>query len=285
MSLMKIAVVTDSTAYLSEAVRENKNLYIVPIPVIIDGQIYNEGIDIQIDDYFPLLNHSKEFPTTSQPAMGEMIELYQKLADDGYEAVISIHLSSGISGFVSNLIPIAQSMDRIRIYPFDSKITSLPMGYMVEAALQMIDEGKEVEEILERLDFLRDHMGAYMIVDDLNNLVRGGRLTNGAAIIGSLLKIKPVLTFSDGKIVVFEKIRSSKKAFKRVGELIGELIEEAPYELKIFVIHANDEKTAEKECKVLSKQYPNTDISIGSFGPVISTHLGEKALGFGWVPK
>lgn len=282
---MKIAIVTDSTAYLPESVRDNKNLYIVPIPVIIDGQIYNEGIDIQIDDYFPLLNNSKEFPTTSQPAMGEMIELYQKLADEGYEAVISIHLSGGISGFVTNLVPIAESMDQIDIYPFDSKITSLPMGYMVETALHMIDEGKEVKEILERLEFLRDNMGAYMIVDDLNNLVRGGRLTNGAAIIGSLLKIKPVLTFSDGKIIVFEKIRSSKKAFKRVGELIGELIENTPYELKVFVIHANDLKTAEKECKVLSKQYPTTDISIGSFGPVISTHLGEKALGFGWIPK
>lgn len=281
---MKIAIVTDSTAYLPDSALNHPNLFVIPIPVIINNQIYNEGVDIQIEEFYPLLNSSDSFPTTSQPAMGEMIELYQTLASKGYEEVISIHMSGGISGFVSNLVALSDTIDHLQVYPFDSQITSMPMGHMVDVALKMTDEGFSSTDILEKLDYIRLHMGAFMIVDDLNNLVRGGRLTNGAAIIGSLLKIKPVLTFTEGKIEVFEKIRSSKKAFRCVEELVGEIIESSSDNLKVFIIHANDLKTAEKEYKNLKKEFPKVDISIGTFGPVIGTHLGEKAIGFGWAP-
>ena len=117
-----------------------------------------------------------------------MLALYESLKDRGYDTIISIHLSSGISGFIGTLYGITDEIEGVQIIPYDSKITSMPMGHMVETALDLSSQGKTVEEIISHLDTIRDNTYAYLIVDDLNNLVRGGRLTNGAALIGGLLK-------------------------------------------------------------------------------------------------
>ncbi|WP_414841705.1 DegV family protein [Enterococcus saccharolyticus] len=276
---MKLAIVTDSTAFLPERIQKHPDLFIMPIPVILDGQIYNEGIDIEADEYYGLLKNSKEFPTTSQPALGEALELYESIAAKGYDTIISIHLSSGISGFVNNLHTIENAIDGVKIIPYDSKITSMPMGHMVEAAVDGIDQEKSLAEILVHLDVIRDNTHAYLIIDDLNNLVRGGRLTNGAAVVAGLLKIKPVLTFEEGKIVLFEKIRSSKKAFNRAEEVIGQHKDEIKHPVKLYVIHANNLEMALEEQKKLQERYPDVPVEIGYFGPVIGTHLGEKAIG------
>ena len=279
MKSMKLAIVTDSTAFLPEEVKTHPDLYILPIPVIIDGKIYNEDIDIHAEEYYDILKNSKDFPTTSQPALGEVVDLYEKLAKAGYDTILSIHLSSGISGFVNTLYSLKNSIEGITIVPFDSEITSMPMGNMVAKALKLKDEGKTIDEIVQYLEYIRERTKAYMIVDDLNNLVRGGRLTNGAAIIGGLLKIKPVLTFEDGKIVLHEKIRSSKKAFARTEELIIEKTQQFNCPLKFYIIHANNLEVALEEKAKLQAQYPSAEFEIGYFGPVIGTHLGEKAIG------
>ena len=276
---MKLAVVTDSTAFLSEDALKNPNLFVIPIPVILDGKLYNEGIDIEADQYYDLLKNSQEFPTTSQPALGEALMLYEEIGKKGYDTIISIHLSSGISGFVANLNSIKDSVSGVNIIPYDSKITSMPMGNMVETILKMNAKGCTLEEMLDQLDQIRENTHAYMIVEDLNNLVRGGRLTNGAALVAGLLKIKPVLTFDDGKIMLFEKIRSSKKAFARAEDVIGQRMREINQPVKLYVIHANSLAVAQEEKQKLQEKYPNATVEIGHFGPVIGTHLGEKAIG------
>lgn len=276
---MKLAVVTDSTAFLPEEIREHSDLFVIPIPVILDEKVYNEGIDIQADEYYALLKNSKEFPKTSQPVLGEVFSLYENLAKKGYDTILSIHLSSGISGFINTLYGIKDDIAGATVIPYDSKITSMPMGHMVESALLMGESGASIEEILAHLDMIRDNTYAYLIVDDLNNLVRGGRLTNGAALIGGLLKIKPILTFIDGKIVLYEKIRSSKKAFNRAEDIIGQREIEINRPVKFYVIHANNLDVALKEKEKLQSKYPEATIEIGHFGPVIGSHLGEKAIG------
>ncbi len=276
---MKLAIVTDSTAFLPTRIKNHPDLYVIPIPVILDGKIYNEGIDIEADEYYGLLKNSKDFPTTSQPAVGEVLALYEELKTKGYDTILSIHLSSGISGFVNTLFAMKDDVKEMTIIPYDSKITSMPMGHIVESALDLNDKGYSLEAILAHIDRIRDNTYAYLIVDDLNNLVRGGRLTNGAALIGGLLKIKPILTFSEGKIILFEKIRSSKKAFARAEQIIGKRNEEIKPPVKLYVIHANNLVVAEEEKAKLQKQYPQAEIEIGHFGPVIGSHLGEKAIG------
>ena len=278
---MKLAIVTDSSAYLNELIKEHKDLFIIPIPVVIDGQPFEEGVNIQEEEFYRLLNQSQEFPTTSQPVLGEVISLYQDIQAKGYDTILSIHLSEGISGFVRTLHTIKDELEGLTIVPYDSTITSVPMGYMVEKALELKDQGQNLDEIIAGVDHIRDTTNAYIIVDDLNNLVRGGRLTNGAAIIGGLLKIKPVLTFTEGKIVLYEKIRSLKKALQRTEEIIGQHRQDSAEELRLYVIHANNLELAQIEYNKLKQQYPDAVIEIGSFGPVIGTHLGDKAVALG----
>ena len=278
---MKLAIVTDSTAYLNERTRNHKNLFVVPIPVIIDGEPFEEGVDIGYEEFYHKLKDSKNFPKTSQPVLGEVYELYRSIKEQGYDTVISIHLSEGISGFVRTLTAIREDIQGLNVIPYDSKITSVPMGYMVEKALEMSDQDAALADVLTAIDKIRDTTHAYIIVDDLDNLVRGGRLTNGAAIIGGLLKIKPILTFEDGKIVLFEKIRSLKKALQRTEDIIEEHRQESDEELRIYVIHGNNPELAQQEVEKLSKKYPNATIDVGTFGPVIGTHLGDKAIALG----
>lgn len=282
---MKLAVVTDSTAYIPDHIQDKENLFIIPIPVILDGKIYNEGEDIEADMFYSLLKNSKEFPTTSQPPLGEILTLYQEIALKGYDTILSIHLSSGISGFVNTLNGIKNSVDGVNIIPYDSEITSLPMGHMVETAIQLGEKGADIEEILTQIDTIRDTTYAYLIVDDLNNLVRGGRLTNGAAIVGGLLKIKPILTFEEGKIVLSEKIRSAKKALHRSEELIDQRLKEMSQPAKLFVIHGKNPEVAKEEMHRLQEKYPDIEIDQGHFGPVIGAHLGEGAVALAIAAK
>lgn len=282
---MKIAVVTDSTSYLSAEEVERYHIHVVPIPVIIDGRSYDEGVDISTGEFYDWLRNSKSFPSTSQPPLGEMINLYNQLADEGYDTVISIHLASTISGFVNQLKNIAPTIENIRVIPYDSQITVKLMGYLAIEASRMADKGATPEEIIARLDDLRSTIGEYFVVDDLQNLVRGGRLSNASAFIGSVLRIKPLLTFDDDthEIVAFEKVRSRKKALARVEQLFVEAQAKVDYPLRALVIDANDPEGGQNWADKISAQYPDLPIERSYFGPVIGAHLGEKALALSWL--
>lgn len=282
---MKIAVVTDSTAYLDESEVEKYGIKVVPIPVIIDGKSYNEGIDITNEEFYDKLRNSQSFPSTSQPPIGQMIEFYNELADEGYDAVISIHLASTISGFYNSLVQIAPSIDRIKVVPYDSQITVKLMGYLAIVASKLASQGADIEEIIKQLDDLKSTIDELFIVDDLQNLVRGGRLSNASAFIGGILKIKPLLTFDDNshEIVAFEKIRSRKKALLRVEELFAQAVANSPYPLRALVLDANDPVAGDAWTKSIKEKYPTMTVEHSYFGPVIGTHLGEKALALGWL--
>lgn len=278
---MQIAVVTDSTAVITDEMKCNDRLRILKIPVVIDGE---PQFDVAPSDFYKRLNAAKEFPKTSQPSIGEAEAIYQELAQDGYDTVISIHISSGISGFYQNLVGEANLIDTIKVYPFDSHSTSLPMGVMVETALRLIERGDTVEQILAALEKMRRYQCIYLVVDDLHHLVRSGRLSNGSALIGSLLKIKPVLRFDEhGNIVVFEKIRTAKKAYRRIEDLIIE--EKNYYEahgLKpiLGIAHADYEEKALELADHLSER-SHLPVRVVDLGTVIGTHTGSKTIGMG----
>lgn len=283
---MKIAVVTDSTAYLTEQQVKDHHLFVVPIPVILDGQVYDEGVDITTEEFYQKLKTSETFPSTSQPPLGEMLKLYEDLGNEGYDAVISIHLASTISGFVTTLKNAASTIDNIQVVPYDSGITVMLMGYLaMEAARMARDPEVTVDQIIARLDDLKSTMDECFIVNDLQNLVRGGRLSNASAFIGSMLKIKPLLTFDadTNKITALEKVRSLKKAYARAEQIFAETAERVDYPLRALIIHANDEPAAIAWRDKLQANYPDLPIDISYFGPVIGTHLGEKAIALAWI--
>ncbi|TPR25565.1 DegV family protein [Apilactobacillus micheneri] len=282
---MKIAIVTDSTSYLSKEEQEKYNINVVPIPVIIDGKSYNEGVDISTEEFYDKLRNSESFPSTSQPPMGEMINTYNKLADEGYDAVISIHLASTISGFYNSLVSLAPTIENIKVIPYNSKLTVKLMGNLAIEAAKMAQANQNIDDILSKMDEIRATINEVFVVDDLQNLVRGGRLSNASAFLGSLLKIKPLLTFDDktNEIVAFEKVRSRKKALKRTEEIFKEAVSNADYPIKAMVINANDSESGDVWAKKIKEMYPDMTVEKSYFGPVIGTHLGEKALALGWM--
>lgn len=283
---MKIALVTDSTSVLTKQEVSDNNINVVPIPVIVGDKEYKEGIDITSAQLFEMERQGAAFPKTSQPSMGEMIELCNKLHSEGYEAIIAITLSSGISGFYQNLVNMAHNNPEYNLYPYDSKMTVRLQGYLVLAAARMIKNGMEPQVILNKLDEIRSTIDELFVVDDLKNLSRGGRLSNAGAFIGTMLQIKPLLTFNDeGKIVAFDKIRSLKRAVSKVEKLALEKTADLPYKdkLRLFVFHSNDLKQAEEIKQFINDKFPNKPVDIAEFSPVIATHLGEKSIAIAWM--
>ncbi|MFC6323284.1 DegV family protein [Companilactobacillus baiquanensis] len=282
---MKIAIVTDSTSYLPQDIVDKYHITVVPIEVVFDSKTYREDIDITTSEFYELLQRSKELPSTAQPSIGEMMNIYDKLAKEGYDTVISIHLASTISGFVNNLKSAVSSINNIKVVAYDSWITVRLMGYMVQEAAKMAQEDKSLDQIIERLNILRDSMGESFVVNDLKNLVKGGRLSNTSAVIGTMLNIKPLLEFDteSHKIVAYDKVRSIKKAKLKAEEKLEKAIGNSKYPLRLLVIDADDKESGDIWAKHIKERHPELTLDRSYFGPVIGAHLGKDALAIAWI--
>lgn len=282
---MKIAIVTDSTSYLPQEIVDKYHITVVPIEVVFNTKTYREDIDITTSEFYDLLQESPELPSTAQPSLGEMMNVYDKLAKEGYDTVISIHLASTISGFVNNLKSAAQTIDNINVVVYDSHITVRLMGYLAQEAARMAQENKPLDEIVARLDSLRASIGESFVVDDLKNLVKGGRLSNASAVIGTFLNIKPLLEFDNQThaIVAYDKVRSMKKAKLKAEEKLANAMQEADYPLRLLVIDADDKEAGDRWAQELREKYPDNTLERSYFGPVIGAHLGKGALAIAWI--
>lgn len=277
---MRTAVVTDSTAYIPKELRDNHNIHMIPLNVIFGEASYKEEVDMSWKDYYKEVKAHEDLPTTSQPAYGELIALYEKLGET-YDAIISIHLSSGISGTYNSAVSADGMLENVKVYPFDSEISCMAQGFYAIEAAEMAEKGAAPEEILSHLDHMKTSMRAYFMVDDLSHLQRGGRLSGAQAFIGSLLKVKPILHFENKLIVPFEKIRTRKKALNRLFELFDEDAGTGK-PMRAVVIHANREEEADQIIEDLSQKYQHVEFYKSHFGPVVGTHLGEGAMGIAW---
>lgn len=279
---MKTAVVTDSTAYILKEIRDKWNIHMIPLNVVFGTEVFQEEVDITAEQFYQLVKE-RELPTTSQPPIGQFVELLEQLSQD-YDSVICIHLSSGISGTFAGAVTASSMVENIKVYPFDSELSCMPQGFYAIEAAKMALNGDDADKIMLRLEELKKSADAYFMADDLSHLQRGGRLSGAQAFIGSLLQVKPLLHFENKVIVPFEKIRTRKKAMKRIADLLGEIAASGgPFQA--VIIHANREEEAKLWKSELETLYPNVEFSISYFGPVIGTHLGEGAMGLGWMKK
>ncbi|AME07238.1 DegV family protein [Bacillus siamensis] len=281
---MNIAVVTDSTAYIPKEMRDEHHIHMIPLQVVFGEKTFREETELDWRSFYKEVKNHDELPTTSQPSFGELIALYEELGKT-YDAVISIHLSSGISGTYNSAASANAMVDNIEVYPFDSEISCLAQGFYALKAAQLIKDGVDSpKEILKELEEMKKTVRAYFMVDDLSHLQRGGRLSSAQAFIGGLLKVKPILHFDNKLIVPFEKIRTRKKAISRIFELFGEDASKG-IPMRAAVIHANREEEAADIIQELSGKYPHVEFYNSYFGAVIGTHLGEGAIGIGWCFK
>ncbi len=281
----KIAIVMDSTAYLPDELTKELNIRTVYLNIVIDGNSYKEVIDMPLDKYYDYLKDpNNSFPTTSQPAIGEVVSCLEKLKEEGYTDVIAIALSSGISGTFSSYSVADLMVDGINVHPFDSEVACHPEGYYAIKAAGLIKEGKSSKEIIATLDEMKKVSKAYFMADDLSHLQRSGRLNGAQAIVGNLLQVKPLLHFEDKVIVPFQKIRTYKKVVLRIYELFDEFYQQHKDEnISVCVLHVDAIEKAEEIRNHIKEVYPNVNVEIDAITPVVSTHLGIGAIGFAWT--
>lgn len=280
---MRTAIVTDSTAYIPKDVRDKLDIHMIPLNVIFGSETYEEEVELTNSQFYQKVKIEEELPKTSQPSVGQFVTLFSELAKN-YDAVVSIHLSSGISGTYQGAVSAGEMVDDINVITFDSEISCMPQGFYVIEAAKMAQSGKTPEEIIARLQEIKQTLRAYFIVDDLAHLQRGGRLSSAQALIGSMLKVKPILHFENKVIVPFEKIRTLKKAKARTAELLAKDANSG-HAYEAVIIHADCEEDAIAWKDKLASKHPNVQFSISYFGPVIGTHLGEGAIGLSWYKK
>ena len=280
---MKLAVITDSSAFLQAETLRKEDLFVLDIPVNIDGQEYVEGVNLTAQEFYEKMARSSELPKTSQPSIAKLDEILSSLKEKGYTHVLGLFLSSGISGFHQNIQYMTDEFEGLTIAFPDTRITSAPLGFMVESVFQWVKQGDDFESILNKVTEQIENTSAFIMVDDLNHLVKGGRLSNGAAILGNLLSIKPILYFNDqGVIEVYEKVRTEKKATKRLVEIVKEVTSNGNYQ--ITVIHGNAPQKAADLRQLLLDGGVATDVEIATFGSVIGTHLGEGSIALAYTP-
>ena len=278
--MSKIHVVTDSGSDLPLQVREELEIHIVPLTVQFGDEIYRDGVDIQVDEFYERLQNGPILPSTCQPSPADFEQLYREIAQPG-DTIISVHLSSRLSGTYQSAV-LASTMidDDINIITIDSKSASIGIGLVAAAAAETAKQGGTVEEVVQAAQHVVDHLSVYFVVDTLEYLKRNGRIGQASAWVGTLLNIKPILTLSDGVVAPFEKIRGKSKAVKRIHELARALKDRYPGQsFRVGISHAMRLNEAQQFAELLKGEIPiDGPIIIGPIGPTIGVHVGPGTL-------
>lgn len=273
---MSRILISDSTSYLPENLINDYGIIIIPLNLHLEGKSYKEGRDISHAEFYHIFKSSKMFPTTSQPSAGEFLEVFQRLTRDDEALVILI--SAELSGTVQSALMARNMLEteqQKNIYIIDSRSSSMGMGFQLIKAGEMFAQGRTMSEVIEEVERIEIQQEIYFIVDNLEYLVRGGRLSKSSGLIGNLLQLKPVLTVREGKLELFDKVRTSSRAVK----LMKQQVEKNKSWIKqLAVIHVQALEEALKLQQDLQEQYGITAL-ISEAGPVIGAHTGPGTLG------
>ena len=274
--MSKIHIVTDSTADLKPDIIEKYDLHVVPLTIQIGGKTYLDRVDLEPESFLELMKHSNEMPKSSQPAPGVFKELYDELGKEG-DQILSIHMTGGMSGTVESAKAAAQ-LTESDVTVVDSRYISHALTFQVFEAADMAKAGRSMEDIVARIEQIRLNTKLFVVVDTLDNLVKGGRIGKGRALLGSLMKIKPIASLDDGEYTPVAKVRSHKQV---VDYLMNDFIERTAGKLVkgVGIAHANGLAMAEPLREKI-KETGFTDIKFDFTTPVISTHTGIGAIGF-----
>ena len=280
--MAKVAIVSDSTGCSPAETVKALDIYVNYISVVFGTESYREFIDMSPEEFLERSANYNGLPTTSQPSPGQTIALYESLFEQGYEDIIHINISSQLSGSHQTALTCAEMVNPEHIHVFDSRTVTYTQGMFAVYAAMKAKEGASAQEILEYLEMIRENNQFYAAINDLTNLRKGGRLSNVEAALGSLLQIKPICQIQpDGTFQAVEKIRTFKKALKRLIEISKEAQLTEDYQL--VVMHIGNEEAAKTVQTELQEIYPNHEINIYSISLVVAVHGGPGAVAVGWV--
>ena len=275
---MAVRVVTDSTADLPSSLAHEVGIATVPLSVIFGDQVYKEGVDISHDLFYDMLEHSRELPTTSAPSVGDFLAVYEPLLDDSNE-LVSIHLSSKLSATYNNACQAAALLaDRGgRIEVMDSQLASFGLGFVVLAAARAANGGASLEQVKATVQHSIPRVHVIFVINTLEYLRRGGRIGRARAFLGTVLRVKPILSMRDGEVYPEGRVRTWAHALERLFQ-IGTSY---PRIREMAIGYSTNPMEAEELRQRLVAARPGVDLYLTRVGPVLGTHTGPGVMGVG----
>ncbi len=279
-----VALVTDSTADIPRETRERLDIAMVPLKVNFGSDSYLDNIDLEPTAFYQKLTQSSVLPTTSQPSPADFFDVFKRLSGEG-RPIISVHLSSALSGTYQSAL-IAKSMleDEGDVTVIDSKSASYGYGMIVATAAEMAARGEPADAIVAEVQRMRRELRLYFVVDTLEYLQKGGRIGKAAAVVGSLLNIKPILSIdNEGGIHPVDKVRGQKRALSRIAELLEQDVGNRPVHLGIALTPGFDAQAKEMSA-LLRGRLNAVSYTESEIGPVVGSHAGPGTVGVFVIP-
>ena len=273
----RVAIVTDSISSLTQAQGEEFGVHVVPIHIFFGTQAYRDGIDLNAERFYGMLNGSKQIPTTSQPTAADFAECYTRLASQ-VGSIVSIHASKKVSATVDSARAACPEFPDLPIHVVDCQTVSMGQGLIVIAAARAAAAGKSAEEIVQLVEELIPKTRVLFTVETLEYLRRGGRIGGATAFLGSALRIKPILHIADGRVEPLEKARTSKKAVARLLDLMAEQVGSSDG-VHAAVLHCNASDAAGHLAQEMATRFQPVELHTAEAGPTIGAHGGPGTLG------
>jgi DegV family protein with EDD domain len=273
-----VRIVTDSTADLTPEQQRAAGITVVPLNVHFGDEVFRDHVDLSADEFFRRLKASAQLPRTSQPSVGAFEEAYRKLLDGGDE-VVSVHLSSKVSGTYNSALMAVQSVGDGKIDVVDSLSTSMALGFMALEGAKLAKAGRDRQAVAECLQGLVPKARVICVVDTLTYLERGGRIGKARALLGSLLNVKPILQLKDGEVVPVGRARGRPQSLSR----LVELLQRDGKVSQLAIMHGAAQTDAEQLRERVASSYPGMDIQLTEIGAVLGTHTGPGVIGFTYL--
>jgi len=279
--MAKIKIITDSTAYLPQEYVDRYKIEVIHLTVNWEGGSYRDGIDMKAEEFYTRLKDADTLPTTNATSIHAHTEAIQSALDAGYE-VLCLPISSGISASYANGAIAVESFAGRPVEIIDTKLVSMPLGWMVLATARAIEKGATLQQAKQvALDSYK-HIGVYFTVEDLKYLHKGGRIGGAKRLLGSALSIKPILHLYDGKIEAAGSAVTRKKALERLIQLVGEGIkDEKPVRISVF--HALDRPTADDLMQRCKEAFNPVEMILSEISPVVGSHVGPGTVAITWM--
>ncbi len=275
--MAKVAVVTDSTATIPKEVAQKYAITVAPQVLIWDHQTYEDGVDIQPDEFYRRLEKSSTMPSTSQVTPKTFLQIFSRLHGEGYD-ILAVLISEKLSGTIASAVQAREHLPEARIEIVDSRATAMAMGFSVLEAAKAASAGGSLEECKAIAERARELTGVFFTVDTLEFLHRGGRIGGGARFLATALNIKPILELRDGRLEGIEKVRTRRKALDRVVELVVKSISDRR-PVRLASLHANARTDACYMLEEIQKRIETVEALETEVSPVIGTHAGPGTVG------
>jgi len=278
--MTKIAWITDSTAFIPDDLRRHPDVYVLPLGIMFGNDIYEDGVELSTEQLYRRIREEREIPRTSQPPIGKFVELFEKLSKE-YDCAIAVHISDKLSGTLS-CCQCASEQVPFPVETVDSKSMSYAITTLLYKGMRLAGEGVPYQEIAARLRLETANSENYIVLGSLEQFYKGGRMSGTQYLLGSLLRIKPVLRINaEGAFELFEKVRSEKKAYSRMVELLRNACRTSVVS-RLQIMHGNVREQAEALKQEILSCFPRLDIVIGEISSTIAVHAGEGTLAVIW---